>query len=66
MTTAIRSLIGLSAVFLASACALPQGAERTPQLSTENACYVAPASHSCRLSHDLAGGFPITRGGGGS
>ena len=36
----------------------------TPQLSSESDCFGASDQNRCRLAHDKAGGYPITRGGG--
>lgn len=65
MTRLARPLFGLCALaFLAGGCADLQSARGTPKLGTENGCFVAPDTARCRLDHDLAGGYPITRGGG--
>ena len=48
-----------------SACGSVGQGGTTPQLSSESDCFGASDMNRCRLAHDKAGGYPITRGGGG-
>ena len=48
-----------------SACGSVGQGGVTPQLSSESDCFAASDMNRCRLAHDKAGGYPITRGGGG-
>lgn len=66
MTMLARHFLGLSAIaLLASGCVNQQASRSAPKLGTESGCYVATDSARCRFLHDLAGGYPITRGGRG-
>ena len=47
-----------------SACGSVGQGGVTPQLSSESDCFGASDMNRCRLAHDKAGGYPITRGGG--
>ena len=47
-----------------SACGSVGQGGVTPQLSSESDCFGASDQNRCRLAHDKAGGYPITRGGG--
>ena len=47
-----------------SACGSVGQGGTAPQLSSESDCFGASDMNRCRLAHDKAGGYPITRGGG--
>ena len=61
------AILLLSSALALGACANAGGVGQggvTPQLSTESDCFASSNPNRCRLAHDKAGGYPITRGGG--
>ena len=61
-TSAAVLLLGLALAL--SACSGAGEGGVKPQLSSESDCFVSSNPNRCRLAHDKAGGYPITRGGG--
>ena len=61
--TSPRLLRSAVATTLSACGSVGQGGV-TPQLSSESDCFGASDQNRCRLAHDKAGGYPITRGGG--
>lgn len=55
--------LGLASAALGACSNVGQGGV-TPQLSSESDCFASSNPNRCRLAHDKAGGYPITRGGG--
>ena len=66
LRTATAAVLVLGLATALSACSGTGQGGVTPQLSTESDCFASSNPNRCRLAHDKAGGYPITRGGGGA
>jgi|GEM_PF-4374969 len=60
----VTAAVLLAVATTLSACGSVGQGGVTPQLSSESDCFGASDQNRCRLAHDKAGGYPITRGGG--
>ncbi len=65
LRTSVAAVLAVGLLASLGACSGSGEGGVRPQLSSESDCFVSSDPNRCRLAHDKAGGYPITRGGGG-